>query len=61
VGGETYFSCGGSIPDPNLGPLTPPRKANLLALGCGEGECGVYCREPYKESRQLMFKRPELP
>ena len=44
-----------------MGPLAPPRKASLLILGCGEGECGVCCRKIYKESRQLMFQRPELP
>ena len=27
------------------------RQASLLALGCGEGKCSIYCREPSKESR----------
>ena len=33
-------------------------KAHLLTPGCSEGKCNVYCRVPSKESRQLVFKRP---
>ena len=36
-------------------------KANLLTLGCGEGNCNVYCKAPRKETRWLVLKAPQLP
>lgn len=36
-------------------------KGDLLTPGHGEGKPSVYCRAPYKESRQLVFKTSQLP
>ena len=30
-------------------------------MGCGEGNCNVYCKAPDKELGQLILRKPELP
>ena len=47
------------VTEPNLD-LSVCSKASLLTLGCGEGKGLIYFRGPFKESRQLVLKKPEL-
>lgn len=40
--------------------LSAHSKASLLTPGCGEGQCGVYCRAPSEESSQLVLKNSQM-
>ena len=35
-------------------------KANLLTLGCGEGKCSLYCREPASLVAQMVKNLPAM-